>query len=176
MQKSSFYMGLGIGLIFGAILLQLMNLAGEMDDLAALPGTPEEQSAQDGPAGITEEQWLELAGVFGYQPVKKHERLYTEEELNESLRKAREEERMAARAEWEQKAEETAHYGFYIQWRMDAEKVGELLQAMGLADSAEQFANYMKEKGLSGRIRTGAYHFEGKPTMEEIAERITTVP
>jgi hypothetical protein len=157
-------MGLGIGLICGAVLLQLMSFG-----MNASLELPEEDDRSAGE--MTEEQWLALADRFGYVAVKAGERRYTQEELDAAVAAAREEGRRTAADAPE--PEPTESYAILIRRGMNAQDVGEMLFVLGLIESVDEFNDYMKSRGLTSRIRAGRYRFDGKPTLEEIASRIT---
>jgi hypothetical protein len=157
-------MGLGIGLICGAVLLQLMLYGTEMNF-----ALPEEELRQAD--SLTEEQWLAMADRFGYVPLKNNEKRYTRQELDAAVEAAREEERRSGAGNPSEPMKES--FAFYIQRGMNSHDVAELLFILGLVETMDEFDDYMKSHELTSNIRAGKYRFDGRPSLEEIASRIT---
>lgn len=188
-------MGLGIGLILGASMLQLILAAKEQAGNAAeLP--------------MTREQLEEEASRANFVVYPKDETLYTEEQLQVKLEEA------AAKAETEKESEpepsesakatdepaseeesasnaapqseeqpssgtakeDDAKTGeesvkLYVSPKMTLQEVGKKLEELGVvADGADFVA---QSKAIATKLDVGTAVFSGKPTYEEIRQELT---
>lgn len=161
-----FLYGLGIGLIAGAVMLQLMF---KVDEMERLP---------------TVEQLQADSGKLNYKVVPKEQPIYTDKEIEAIKQKAAEEERNklakqtaapspaptnAPPAQTVAKTVKTV----YISERMDASQVADMLANAGvLPDSAGLVAS-LNQKKLTTRIRAGSYSFEDQPSVDDVIAKIT---
>src|SRR5690606_24115781 len=82
-KNKRFLIGLGSGLIAGAILLQLMNVAASGTGTISLP-------EDSGNEVMTVEELTAMAEHLGYKVYEIDEKLYTQMEVDELLRSANE--------------------------------------------------------------------------------------
>ncbi|XEC97138.1 hypothetical protein AB6A23_11645 [Paenibacillus tarimensis] len=149
-RNRSFVVGLGFGIILGALLLQL-----------AIEG-----EKQSGKSVLFEEQPALDAN-------------YTQEEVDRLLAEAREQ----ALAEAAVSTPDTQGGGedekplvriVKIPRGTTLEKTAEMLQDYGLIEDKLYFVSSMRAN--SGKIRSGTFYFEGRPTEEDVKETITNDP
>lgn len=172
MSKSRFFMGLGIGLICGAILLQLMIAARDLGDMTQVRDAEPTSWSEAELGTVTEDQWLSMADRLGYQPISKDVKVYKQEQLDEAVRTAREQERQAI-AEKEPVAGGEGGYSISIMRGMTSDDVADLLLSLGLIESKGSFTGLLDERNLHSSIQVGNFTFEGKPDLEEIVAAIT---
>ncbi|RXZ76933.1 hypothetical protein EBB07_32035 [Paenibacillaceae bacterium] len=164
LKNRSLLIGLGIGLILGTLMLQLMNLAEEQ-------GMELSQYAQE---GVQEQQ------------------LYTQQQLTEQLEEQRAAltkaeaeaaEAVEALAAAELKAaepdpllEQAKQLVRVIRIRRGTglEQTAEMLANYGLVADQQQFMQSMSKR--SREIRSGVFYFTGFPSEDEVREIITSDP
>lgn len=159
MRKGKFGMGFGIGMICGALLLQVLLFAQNMSaDSGVVPG----EGLADAESGEwSEEQLVAAAESLGYELHPKGEKLFTERELEEAVREA---------------AETSAPSGAW--WILvpngsTSEEVAELLAQSGLVADKLEWMALLTERGLHSRIRAGVYTFDHIPEPEELLAVLT---
>lgn len=173
MFKNKFFIyGLGLGLIAGAVLLQLMFKVDEMEGRTSDPG----QSAS------ALEQLQAQADKLNYKVVPKAQAIYSDKDIETLKQKAAEEERNKIAKQTAapsvpgasplQPAAKTVRT-VYISERMDASQVADMLVKAGLLPDTGGFVALLGEKKLTTRIRSGSYSFEDQPTVDDIIARIT---
>ncbi|RKN86493.1 hypothetical protein [Paenibacillus ginsengarvi] len=160
-----FLYGLGLGLIVGAVLLQLMLKVDQFEN-----GSPDPASA------ATAEQLQAWADKLNYKLYPKEQTIYTEKDLETIRAKIAEEERtkLAAQAPGSlpQAPAKTVH-SIYISERMEAYNVADMLVKAGMFTDASQFISALAQKKMTTRIRAGSYTFEGPVTIDDIIAKIT---
>lgn len=169
--RRSFWTGIGSGLVIGAILLQVINIAVQRD----LP--PMDAETQQTEA---EPDWRKLAEEAGYTLYPSDVKLYTQEELDERLRLA------LAAAEQEGTASEeagvtdidavngnAANVDVQIKAGMLASDVAELLSEAGVIADKDAFELRLKEQRRTPKIRSGVYSFALGEDMDSVIEKIT---
>ncbi len=62
---------------------------------------------------------------------------------------------------------------FHVEKGMSSGKVAAMLESIGLIESAEEFNNFIIQKGKAGSIMIGKYTVSGNATFEEILNTIT---
>lgn len=164
MQKSKFFMGLGAGLVIGALLLQLMTGAGIGQNrqplLPADPEGDEEEQRLDLWDEPTEQQLRDAAERLSYQLFPADQTVYTQTEVDELLA--------------QQAGEHDVEYAFYIRRNMNLTEVAEMLALFELVEDEQAFIEKVKQSRSSTRIQVGTYTFQGKPTEEQLIEAITS--
>ncbi|TMV52061.1 endolytic transglycosylase MltG [Paenibacillus mesophilus] len=161
-----FLYGLGLGLIAGAVMLQLMF---KVDEMERLP---------------TVEQLQADAGKLSYKVVPKEQPVYSDKEIEAIKQKAAEEERNKIAKQTAAPAPAPTNAPpaqavvktiktVYISERMDASQVADMLANAGvLPDSAGLVAS-LNQKKLTTRIRAGSYSFEDQPSVDDVIAKIT---
>ena len=167
-KQRRFTTGLGTGVIIGAILLQLMNIAAAGTE--QLTQSESEADAGTGTGMVTsavenEQQLSEAADRLGYHIYKKSVQRYTQEQLDEQVRIAVE--------QIEQAVPEAAGLSVTITSGMTAEQVAEALLDAKLIDDVSVFLKELARRQLTYRIEPGVFEFESVPVLSELITRIT---
>lgn len=173
LKDKRFLTGLGAGLMIGAMLLQLMNLA-------MAPGTDD----PPGLAPLLDADRLEAeARRQGLVLLDADETWYSRAEVDEMLAEARSgggaafagrgDEAGTAPGEAVQSGALTHFYLIDIRAGMSSDEVGEMLHAAGLVDDLDAFREQMALRGLTVKIRAGTYTFAYKPELEALIDAIT---
>ncbi|OPA77623.1 hypothetical protein BVG16_14350 [Paenibacillus selenitireducens] len=191
-KNRNFLLGLGIGLISGGILLQLM-LIGTSGQAAS--------NISNDLDSLTDAQLESYAAKLDMQVYPKETKLYTEQELQEKLvqqetkLKASQKpvEQPAAAKNAESKSDsspakeesdskvskesndtkDTKETSLRITSGVTLTQVSKELKRLGLISSVTDFVSYGKKKNITANLQTGTYVFVGTPTYAEIAARIT---
>lgn len=157
-----FLIGLGSGLIVGALLLQLMNAAVQPVQSPYTEGVnPKEMD----PASLKE------AAKSYYQVFDKQEKVYTQDQVKEELNKQLE----GKTAQKEEKGSGKQGY-LYVASNMDSKTVSDLLEKMGFVQDSKELQQELNNRNLQTKIQTGLHHFEGEPSLDEIITNLTTLP
>lgn len=172
MFKNKFFLyGLGLGLIAGAVLLQLMFKVDEMEG----------RTLEAGQSASALERLQAQADKLNYKVVPKTQPIYSDKDIESLKQKAAEEERNKIA---KQTASPPAPGGspsqpaktvrtVYISERMDASQVAEMLVKASLLQDTGGFVALLGEKKLTTRIRSGSYSFEDQPAVDDIIAQIT---
>lgn len=178
-KRRGFIIGLGLGLMLGAAMLQLMLAA----DASRLPGAP-----------LTGEALKKEAAAQGFALVPAEEKTYTQQELDravaEAVRKAAAsggggaaqkgggtgapapaDSASPAKASASSQKPAAEKYAFYIRANATLAEVATGLKELGLIEDEEAFIR--KAKPYSGKLRVGPSVFEGKPSFDRIIAEIT---
>ncbi|MEB3101134.1 hypothetical protein [Ferviditalea candida] len=161
MHKNRLFLnGLGLGLIAGALLLQLMNSVPSSDKEALIP----QQTANATPQ-MDLNEIKARAGELGLHVFDKDEKIYTEVELQDQLEKSKREaiQSLSPQTRWV----------FAISAGMSAYKIADMLISMQIIEDTNAFIAEIKSQNLGSKIRAGIYTFDQKPTMAELIDKIT---
>jgi len=181
LRDKRFLIGLGAGLMIGAMLLQLMNEAAEF-------GSPGNRNAA-GLFNLPDRARLEEdASLLGLVLHDAKETWYTQAEVDALLREARSEpeaEDNETSAGWLPSGQSAFDITtvesdvmprfFLIDIRagMSGDEVGRMLQAAGLVDDLDAYRQEMEARGLDVKIRAGTYTFAYKPDLSDLIDAIT---
>jgi len=162
LKNRTFVTGLGIGLIAGAVLLQLLETANGIKN-RPLAGE------------LTLDELKEAVEKQNYKLVPQDERTYTEQEIERLKQKAAEEERQRLAAE---NNSVSAPQGkvirtVYIPDRTNAADVANILAKANIIAEPDSLINRMKELQLITKIRYGVYTFETIPELDELIRLLT---
>ena len=189
MKITYFLRGLGIGIIFSALILSIafhssnssmtdemvierakelgMMEAGDSDDaLDQLLSqkedtTGEESSEEQGEKTSTEEQSSEADTT---------EAASTQEQTTET---ATTEAQTTEKATTEEKKKEPQTVSVTISRGMYSELVAETLASLGVIDNASSFNKYLNDHGYAGRLVVGTYKLTPGEDFDSIARKIT---
>lgn len=189
MKITYFLRGLGIGIIFSALILSIafrssnstmtdemvierakelgMMEAGDSDDaLDQLLSqkedtTGEANSEEQGEKASTEEQSSEADTT---------EAASTQEQTTEA---ATTEEQTTEKAATEEKKKESKTVSVTISRGMYSELVAEKLASLGVIDNASSFNKYLTDQGYAGRLVVGTYKLTPGEDYDSIARKIT---
>ena len=167
-KNKMFLYGLGFGLVIAVLLLQLTYVrSGAEERLVAAELEQDMQKVTD----LTEATVTSWAKMNQFRLVAEHEELFTQIQLAEAVKQARNE------AELEiQKLKEQSHIrGLVIPSGATSKQVAHLLQEMDLIEDAKVFEDTMSIRGLSTKIKPGYFEFVGSPTVDELIEIIVSM-
>ncbi|MEX2416092.1 MAG: hypothetical protein WD424_08100 [Paenibacillaceae bacterium] len=177
LKDNRMLIGLGIGLIIGAILLQLMNLAitGVGHDALLNDSNIDENQ-------FTLEELKAIADSLEYNVIEKSVVLYTQDEMDEAVLHAKESvEQVPVVKETEVEAPakklvigNSATYHISIESGMVTEDVTQLLITAGLISDAESFKEELTRRKLNNKIQVGTFEFSEKPSPTELINIITS--
>ncbi|MDD9270315.1 hypothetical protein ACFPES_24985 [Paenibacillus sp. GCM10023248] len=164
-RNRTFLVGIGTGVIVGALLLQVMSV----------------RSGVPGGSGLTldemDPQKLKEEASKYYQVYDKNTKMYTQAELDASVgQKVKEAtEGLAAAKPTEQPKVETVHRTvIYVQPNLDATAVAELLVKSGLITDRKAFADELAKQGGNTKLQVGFHVFEGQMDMKQVVTNLLT--
>lgn len=187
-KNRNFLLGLGVGLISGGILLQLM--------LIGTTGQAASDTTNDLDS-LTAAQLESYAAKLDLRVYPQGTKLYTEQELQKKL--AEQETKLKASQkpveqpattkavdskadsspskqeskESTEQAKDTKETVLRISHGMTLTQVSKELKRLELISSASDFVSYGKKHHMTANLQTGTYVFVGQPTYAEIAAQIT---
>ncbi|MDR6552789.1 hypothetical protein [Paenibacillus qinlingensis] len=163
--------GIGIGIIVGAILLQVMLLR---------PSSPSQSGS-----GISMEemdpQKLKVEASKYYQVHEKNIKLYTQVELDDTVQKKLKEEadKLAAAKPQVQPSASQAPVSskviLYVQPNLDATAVAELMIRSGIITDRKAFIAELNKQGGNSKIQVGFHEFVGNLDMQALVTNLITV-
>lgn len=166
MSKKLYWTGLGSGMIAGALLLQLTLTVSDHADLPA--AEPQDHQVKL----YTEAEMEEVLATRLKEAMDKLEPATpTQEPAAEQPGESTPEPEPA-----EPQIQIEKQTVLYVAYRMSAEDVADMLHKSGLIADPVAFLAEMKNRKLTGKIRTGVHLFEGEPTEDEIFENLTSSP
>lgn len=154
--------GVGIGLIAGAILLQVMLAA---KDAGAVRAPSAKTSAED----MDPKQLKEVAAKY-YQVFDKSEKVYTQSDVERKVQEA-------LKAQPNQNAGTAApaaakKVAVYISQGLVASQVAELLYRSGVVADRNDFEKQLNEQQLTSKIQIGYHVFEGTPDTKQVIQSL----
>lgn len=160
LKNKLFLYGLGLGLMIGAALLQLMFKAGA--------------TAQ---ADVTAERLQAQAEQLNYKLVPKEQPIYAESDIEAIKRAAAEAERnrLAAQSSASPPTVKTVRV-VYVSERMDASQVADMFVKAGLLSEPSALTSQLRERKLTTKIKSGLYSFEEPPSIDDIIAAVTIQP
>lgn len=163
MFKNKMYVyGLGVGLIVGAILLQLMNIA-----------MHQPSSYTPAPADELDPTELQQQAAQHFQVFDKKTKVYTQPEFDEELLKRVQDENTKLVAELTPpKVAATVRTVIYIQDNLPAISVADLLHKSGIITDKVLFEEELVKQGITKKIQAGPHVFEGTPNHQEIINNL----
>jgi hypothetical protein len=164
-NKSLLY-GLGIGLIIGAILLQLMTIANP----AAANLTSSSKTAI---ASELDRTQLKEAAAKYYQVFENDQKMYSQAQVDTIVQQKIKEEtdKHAAAQQPPSAAKETY---VYISTGLNAGNVGELLFRSGVITDRKAFDDIMAQQQLNGKIVVGVHSFKIPSDLNTVITKITS--
>ena len=162
-KNKVFVYGLGVGLIAGSVLLQLMFNVEEMEN----------RTIQQGGTAAVEQLQAE-ADKLNYKVVPKDQKTYSDKDIESIRQKAAEEERgkLAVQPVPQQLQPKTVS-SVYITEQMNAYHVADMLLKANLITDSNGFVSALRDKKLTTRIRAGSYSFDSGASVDDIISRIT---
>jgi hypothetical protein len=167
LKNRSLLMGMGIGLMTGAILLQIVTYANALESPLAATPQPSES--------LTTEQLRDAASRKGFILLAKDETWYSKQQLEDAKNKAVTD----AKAKWQVDAssgtsEETGFTkGIYIKPRTDAFEIANQLKKFGIIDNPDTFIDSLSQQKLNTKVQFGYFEFPPNVTMQDVITTIT---
>lgn len=163
-----FLSGIGIGLITGSLLLQLMNVGAE----SANPQPSNKVSLDELDVNQLKQQAERYFQVFS-----KDEKVYTAAQTDKIL--AEQKEKLNATAPKPELAEpqpQVKQTVIYVEEGYKAEYVGQLLVKAGIIPDAKAFEQELIRQQKLNRIQVGAHLFGSKLDLSDVVDKLTTKP
>lgn len=189
MKKKYFVRGLGIGIIFGALIMlaayltsgkgslsdeEVMKRAQELgmvkkseyvlDSEVTSEETTTEAVTTEAPVATekaTEEATTEAPGT-------------TEKATEEAATEAATTEKATTEAATTEQTDAKTKATITVSGGMSSETISSLLENAGLVDSASKFNSFLVQNGYDKKLETGSFDISGGMTYEEIARILTT--
>ncbi len=188
MFKDRFFLnGLGIGMIIGALLLQLMNVSAVPKDNMAAANV--DDSGKPAERIIAMKQNLQSLGFKIYD---QGEKLYTQEQLDQAIEREKSgrpnrtvqsptpepttSPSMAASLNSESSSTDTQKpvWSFVIPQGMGSDQLGDLLVEKKFIEDKETLSAELNKRHLEASIRAGNYVFDHKPSLSALIQAITS--
>jgi len=160
--------GIGIGMIVGSALLQLMITA-------ARPVQPLSQNSAVSIEQMDMNKLKTEAGKY-YQVFDKNQPVFTKEQHEQELQKQLEAEKAKTPSAQPAPSAPPQITALYISPGMRSSQVAKIVSVSGLVENQEQFEQAMAAKAATGKIKSGVHKFTGKPTLDEIIQNLTSKP
>lgn len=168
-KSRSYVLGIGTGIIVGALLLQIMSVRtsapGQQPGIA-----PDEMDPQK----------LKVEASKYYQVFDMKTKVYTQTELDTAVQKVKEEADKLAAAKPQNQPQATTPVAaqkliIYIQPNLDATAVSELLLKSGLITNRKDFISELEKQGGNTKIQIGYHVFEGTMDIPKIVANLLTI-
>jgi hypothetical protein len=173
--KNKMYLnGLGVGLIAGAILLQLMIVSKEASSkfsAAETMSSGKPQVTGSAPPADADLQKLKAEAAKSFQVFDKNVKLYTQAELDAELQKKLKEEKDKSTAGTPTAAKRTY---IYIQPSLPASSVAELLYKAEIVTDRRALEEELVKQNVVNKMQVGFHVFEGMPNMQQVIKNLTT--
>ncbi|MDU0201328.1 MULTISPECIES: hypothetical protein [Paenibacillus] len=165
LKNRSYLLGIGTGIIVGALLLQVMSVR------ASAPGKSGLALDEMDPQKLKEET------AKYYQVFDLGTKMYTQAEVDASVQKKVKEETdklAAAKPQDQPKTETVVRTVVYVQPNLDATAVSELLVKSGLITDRKAFATELQKQGGNSKLQVGFHVFEGQMDMQQVVSNLIT--
>lgn len=160
--------GLGIGLIIGAILVQLMN--------AAVPKSNWEGNTLTGKPALEDynvNQIKELASKY-FKVFEKEDKVYNQQEVDNLIQqKLKEEKDKQGTADAGTGGQHKETY-VYVSKGLVSSNVADMLYQSGVITDRKAFEDEMNKKELNDKIVTGIHVFKGPQELSQVISNITS--
>jgi cell division protein YceG involved in septum cleavage len=167
-NKSLLY-GLGIGLIIGALLLQLMNIT--------KPSIVKPDLSK-GSAAISEMDRAQLkeAATKYYQVFDNDQKLFNQAQIDaivaQKVKEEKDKQPVAPQQQSDQDAVKETY--IYVSNGLNAGNVADLLVQSGVVTDRKAFEDLMSQQQLNQRIVSGVYMFKSPFELSRVVSTITT--
>lgn len=187
MKKKYFVRGLGIGIIFGALIMlaaymtsgkgsisddevikraQELGMVKQSEYVLESDVTSEETTAEQTTEAATEKVTTEAPPTTE----KATEAATTEAATTEKATT----EAATTEAATTEHSDTTTKATIKVSGGMSSETISSLLEDAGLVDSASEFNSFLVQNGYDKKLETGSFDITGGMTYEEIAKILTT--
>ncbi|UKS29858.1 hypothetical protein LOZ80_13355 [Paenibacillus sp. HWE-109] len=166
LKNRSMMLGIGIGIIMGALLLQIMSVR------TSAPGQTNLALDELDPQKLKDES------AKYYQVFDKNTKVYTQAELDTIVQtKVKEESDKLAAAKPKDQPKASPPEGsqktiLYVQPNLDATAVADLLMKSGIIADRKAFTTELEKQGGNTKIQVGFHSFEGVLDMQKIVANL----
>ncbi|MBP1991308.1 hypothetical protein [Paenibacillus eucommiae] len=164
LRNKSYLYGMGVGLIVGATLLQLMAYSINVT------------SQTTKPAAISE--WdpisLKAEASKSFQVFEKGEKVYTQAELDRELQKKLKEEKDKLAVGSPAPSSAAKSTILYIQPDLVASNVSELLYKAGIVKDRSALEKELVKQNATRKMQVGFHRFEGELDIQQIIDILTS--
>lgn len=191
MKKKYFVRGLGIGIIFGALIMLAAYLTsgkGSLSDEEVMKRAQElgmvKKSEYVLDSEVTsEETTTETEAVTTEAPAATEKATEeatteapgtTERATEEATTEAATTEKATTEAATTEQTDAKTKATITVSGGMSSETISSLLENAGLVDSASKFNSFLVQNGYDKKLETGSFDISGGMTYEEIARILTT--
>jgi hypothetical protein len=174
-KNRSLLIGLGIGLIVGSSVLQLVNAASRLEQGPMLPTTVQDVES------LSEAQLKDAAAKKGFVLLDSKETWFNQKQLEDARKKVSEEIEAKLRAELSAAApgateEVQFKKGVYIKPRSDAFSVAAQLKEFGIVEDTDKFIDSITQQKLNTKIQFGYFEFPPNASLQDVITTITAIP
>jgi hypothetical protein len=174
--KNKMYLnGLGVGLIVGAILLQLMLVSKEASSkfsAAETMASVKPQPSQPAQSADIDSQKLKAEAAKSFQVFDKGVKFYKQAEFDAEWQKKLKEEKDKSAAASPVPNKRTY---IYIQPDLPASSVAELLYRAEIVTDRRTLEEELVKQNVVNKMQVGFHVFEGTPNMQQVIKNLTTV-
>lgn len=173
-KHRSWFMGLGAGIVLGALLLQIITFAeNQNDSLDKLNGeiTYTQKQLDEAVAKAVADAKASPASSEGKSGSPSPSGSTSPSPTASPSTSPSESPSASASPSSSADADNQQEIVFYVYEGMDLRRVARTLQRLGLVEDAEDFVDASRE--IAGKIEVGTSRFKGKPTYEEIIAELT---
>jgi hypothetical protein len=163
-KNRTLMIGMGIGLIVGSILLQIMLVA---RNAGAQSATPAPGSAAK-PDEMNQQQIKELASRY-FLVFDKNSKMYTQAEVDAKVQDALKAQPPATSQQGGGKK-----IAVYVSSGLVATQVAELLYRSGVIADRNAFENLLSDQQMTDKIQVGYHLFEGTPDPQSVIATLIT--
>ncbi len=174
MKKKYFVRGLGIGIIFGALIMLAAYLTsgkGSLSDEEVMKRAQELGMVKKSEYVLDSEVTSEETTT---EAVTTEASGTTERATEEATTEAATTEKATTEAATTEQMDAKTKATITVSGGMSSETISSLLENAGLVDSASKFNSFLVQNGYDKKLETGSFDISGGMTYEEIARILTT--
>ena len=174
MKKKYFVRGLGIGIIFGALIMLAAYLTsgkGSLSDEEVMKRAQELGMVKKSEYVLDSEVTSEETTT---EAVTTEASVATEKATEEAATEAATTEKATTEAATTEQTDAKTKATITVSGGMSSETISSLLENAGLVDSASKFNSFLVQNGYDKKLETGSFDISGGMTYEEIARILTT--
>jgi cell division protein YceG involved in septum cleavage len=164
--------GLGLGLILGAIMLQLMLVSKEASSKYSSSNVIATGTGTGAPLEEMDPQKLKAEVEKNFQVFDKTVKLYTQAQFDAELQKKLKEEKDKLAAAGPASGKRTY---IYIQPNLPASSVAELLYHAEVVTDRRALEEELNKQNVTNKIQVGFHLFEGTPDVQQVIQNLITV-
>ncbi len=196
MKKKYFVRGLGVGIIFGALIMLAAYMTSGKKSISdeeviarakklgmvkeseyVLTGSTDSDATNKSLDELVQES-AEMSATATQETTEATTEATTEQETTQATTEAATEkattEATTEKATTEKPKKEDTKVTITVSGGMSSETISGLLEDAGLVDSASKFNRFLVEKGYDMKLETGSFEIKAGMSYEEIAKILTT--